>query len=280
MNWDLYRAFDAVHRAGTLSAAARELGLSAATVGRHVAELEQAVGAELFIKSPRGYELTQVGTTMLEEAGPGLNAMAQAVEAARQVGRSRSRLVRISAVESLADHWLPDVLADIAGDMPDVSFEIGATNRLVDPRSGETDVVLRLGAHNGPNLVGQKCGVFGYAVFAGGKSTRQVSFTGPIANTPFGHWSRSREDRSLPTIFCATISSAIECARALNARVALPAFLGRKLRLKEQALEDGANMSGEIWILRQRDARRGRDVRAIHKQLIAAAKAFDFSAGS
>lgn len=282
MNWDLYRAFDAVHRTGTLSAAARELGLSAATVGRHVAELEQAVGTELFVKSPRGYELTQIGTTMLEEAGPGLTAMTQAVEAAHQVGRSRSRLVRISAVESLADHWLPEVLATIAQDMPDISFEISASSQLVDPRSGETDIVIRLRAHSGPNLVGQKCGYFGYAMFSprdgGAKPHRQVSFTGAIASTPFGHWSRAHEDRTLPTVFCASMASAVETARAFNARVALPAFLGRKLKLREEK-DSHDNLKGKIWVLRQREARRGKDVRVIHRKLMEAAKAYDFISG-
>ena len=53
-SWDLYRTFLGVVREGNLTAAARRLGLTQPTAGRHIAALESAVGTALFTRSPRG----------------------------------------------------------------------------------------------------------------------------------------------------------------------------------------------------------------------------------
>jgi DNA-binding transcriptional LysR family regulator len=52
-SWDLYRTFAAVLREGSLSAAARVLGLTQPSVARHIEALEQAVGGTLFLRSQR-----------------------------------------------------------------------------------------------------------------------------------------------------------------------------------------------------------------------------------
>lgn len=51
MNWDDVRIFLAVHRAGTLRAAATALGIDQTTVGRRLAGLEKTLGSRLFLRS-------------------------------------------------------------------------------------------------------------------------------------------------------------------------------------------------------------------------------------
>ena len=57
-SWELYRTFLTVLERGSLSAAARELGLTQPTVGRHIDELEHALAAQLFTRSPNGSPTT------------------------------------------------------------------------------------------------------------------------------------------------------------------------------------------------------------------------------
>jgi len=64
--WDAYQLFLAVARQGGLTAAAETTGLSAATLGRRMVELEQALGRELFFRSQTGYRLTSDGSQLLE----------------------------------------------------------------------------------------------------------------------------------------------------------------------------------------------------------------------
>ena len=65
-DWNLIKSFVAVAETGSLSAAARRLAASQPTLGRHIGELEQALGVTLFRRGRRGYELTEAGSTLYE----------------------------------------------------------------------------------------------------------------------------------------------------------------------------------------------------------------------
>src|SRR5579872_998279 len=67
-SWDLYRSFLGVLREGSLSGAARALSLTQPTVGRHIAELEQALGGVLFTRSQSGLVPTQSALTLVPHA--------------------------------------------------------------------------------------------------------------------------------------------------------------------------------------------------------------------
>src|SRR5436190_21589490 len=75
--WDHYRSFLAVVRQGSLSGAARELGLTQPTVGRHVDELEASLATSLFARSPHGL----LPTPAALELAPHAEAMASAADA-------------------------------------------------------------------------------------------------------------------------------------------------------------------------------------------------------
>ena len=69
-DWNLIRSFVAVAEAGSLSAAARHLPASQPTLGRHIAELEAALGVVLFRRGRKGYELSESGAALYERARP------------------------------------------------------------------------------------------------------------------------------------------------------------------------------------------------------------------
>ena len=98
-DWDDLKVFVAAARAGSQTAAARRLGIDAATVGRRVARLESALRSTLFVRSAQGLELTASGARLFEI---GLNAEA-AMAGVAQVGESDvvGGTVRISAAEEI-----------------------------------------------------------------------------------------------------------------------------------------------------------------------------------
>ena len=67
-DWSLYRSFLAVMREGSLSAAARALGTTQPSVGRHVAALEAALGVPLFTRSPEGLKPTPTALSLRQPA--------------------------------------------------------------------------------------------------------------------------------------------------------------------------------------------------------------------
>ncbi|MGA8445269.1 MAG: LysR family transcriptional regulator, partial [Roseiarcus sp.] len=66
--WDELRTFLEVARDLSLSAAARRLGLTQPTVGRHIDALEDALGVTLFTRSPRGLNPTAAATALVPHA--------------------------------------------------------------------------------------------------------------------------------------------------------------------------------------------------------------------
>src|SRR5271154_908245 len=106
-DWSHYRAFLAVLRDGTLSGAARELGLTQPTLGRQIAELERQLGTALFVRSPRGL----VPTDAARDIAPHAEAMAAAagsmMRAASGGAGDAAGVVRITASEIIGAEVLP-----------------------------------------------------------------------------------------------------------------------------------------------------------------------------
>lgn len=93
--WDGYQLFIEVARRGGLTGAASASGLSPATIGRRMVELERQLGRELFLRSQTGYRLTDDGHELLTHLGE-MEAAIRRVETWRQ-GASARALVRIAA---------------------------------------------------------------------------------------------------------------------------------------------------------------------------------------
>src|SRR5215469_2150232 len=95
--WELYRSFLAVMREGSLSGAARMLGMTQPSLGRHIRELEERLGVSLFARSPQGLSPTDLAHALLPHA----QAMASASAALRRAASTRhdamSGVVRITA---------------------------------------------------------------------------------------------------------------------------------------------------------------------------------------
>src|SRR5262245_43699333 len=68
LDWEDVRVFAALARHGSLSATARALTITHATVARRIAALERSLGARLFKRRPSGYELTAAGRDALQAA--------------------------------------------------------------------------------------------------------------------------------------------------------------------------------------------------------------------
>jgi len=96
-SWDFYRTFLSVLRDGSLSAAARELGITQPTAGRHIGALEETLGYQLFIRSPHGLMPTEAALALRPYA-ENLAATASALlrAASGEVGKVEGS-VRISA---------------------------------------------------------------------------------------------------------------------------------------------------------------------------------------
>jgi DNA-binding transcriptional LysR family regulator len=142
-DWNQARAFLATAEAGSLSGAARALGLTQPTLSRQVAGLEDALGVTLFERVGRALALTQSGRDLLEH----FRAMGEAAEeiALRASGQSQAieGLVRVTATDLLAGYLLAPMLRRVQRVAPGIEIEIVASNSLSDLRRREADIAVR-----------------------------------------------------------------------------------------------------------------------------------------
>ncbi len=147
------RAFLATAEAGSLSAAARQLGQTQPTLSRQVAALEADLGVMLFERVGRSLELTQAGLELLEHSksmGDAANRIALA--ASGQV-QSIEGQVRITAGDVMSAYILPDALRKIRAQAPMLRIEVFATNDLRDLVRREADIAIRHVRPEQPELI-------------------------------------------------------------------------------------------------------------------------------
>ena len=166
LDWDDLRTFLAIARHGTLSAAARALGVHQPTMGRRLAALEQRAGARLLLRTPRGYALTAAGEAILGNVER-IEAEALAVE--RRISGRDVRLegmVRITTVESFAAEIVMPILARLRQRHPGIEVELAAEVRNLNLTRREADVALRMARIEQADLTVRQIGVFGFGLYA------------------------------------------------------------------------------------------------------------------
>jgi len=114
------RTFEAVVRHRTVTDAAVALDLAPSSVSQQIRTLEKALGVALFVRGPKGMELTPAGERLRRWARSLLD---QANRATREF-RGERRLLRLGALETLASYYVPRVFARFAERRPDIDLEI------------------------------------------------------------------------------------------------------------------------------------------------------------
>jgi DNA-binding transcriptional LysR family regulator len=144
IGWELYRSFLAVLDEGSLSGAARALGVAQPTVGRHVAALEKALGIALFTRSQLGLMATEAGLSLRIYA-ESMHSTAAALErAAASQGMGVRGTVRITASDVIGVEVLPPIITRLRDQHPDLAVELVLTDRVQDLLRREADIAVRM----------------------------------------------------------------------------------------------------------------------------------------
>ncbi len=155
-DWDDLRVFLAVARGESLSAAARVLKRDAATIGRHIARLEEGLGQPLFARSPQGYALNAAGERLLVHAERAEQAVAEGIDALEGLGGRLSGQVRIGATDGCASYVLPQVCAAITRRHPALELQIVALPRVINLSKREADMAITVSPPQAGRVLVQK----------------------------------------------------------------------------------------------------------------------------
>lgn len=147
------RVFTRVVRAGSLSAAGRSLGISAASVSRKISALEQSTGARLLNRTSRKIALTQVGELYFEKACQILDhidALSDALSAHRG---TPSGLLTVHTRVSIGAEFLTDALPRFLKLYPAIKLRLWLTEEPRDVLDSKVDVSIRIGVPDEPALM-------------------------------------------------------------------------------------------------------------------------------
>lgn len=166
LDWTLYRSFLAVLAEGSLSAAARSLGLTQPTLGRHIDMLEHALGAPLFLRAQRGLVPTETAREMQPYAEAMAANAASLLRSATAARDTPQGSVRISASEVVGIEVLPPILAHLQEAHPRIEIELSVSDVVEDLLKREADIAVRMVAPTQGTLVSQRIGAIPLAFFA------------------------------------------------------------------------------------------------------------------
>jgi DNA-binding transcriptional LysR family regulator len=158
IGWELYRTFLSVLSEGSLSGAARALGITQPTAGRHIAALEKALGLALFTRSPTGLLPTE-GALALRSQAEAMESTAASLErTAASQGDGVRGVVRVTASEMIGTEVLPPILGHLRREHPELQIELALTNKVQDLLRREADIAVRMTPPKQDMLVARRIG--------------------------------------------------------------------------------------------------------------------------
>ena len=165
-NWKLIPSFLAAHQHGSLLGAARALGISQPTVGRHVSALEAQLGTPLFERTGRGLVPTPAATRLADAARAMETGAQTLMRGAQQAQATLSGTVRLSASQPVACFLLPPLLARLRTELPGVQIELVVSNAVSDLLKREADIAIRMLRPTQGTLVARRIGQVGVSACA------------------------------------------------------------------------------------------------------------------
>ena len=165
-DWNQVRAFLATVEEGSLSAAARALGLTQPTLSRQVGGLERDLGVTLFERGPRTMALTDVGVELLDH----VRAMAESAARLSLSASGRSQAIEghvsITATDMTAAYLLPPILGQISDLAPNIDVELIPSNDVRDLIKREADIAIRHARPEQADLIAQLVGTSSAHLYA------------------------------------------------------------------------------------------------------------------
>ncbi|HYH19245.1 MAG TPA: LysR family transcriptional regulator [Azospirillum sp.] len=278
LDWEDLRVFVALARAGSLSAAARALKVSHATVGRRIAALEDTLGRALFDRRADGYALTAEGAAVLElAAGMDERALAILRRAGRDAGLTGT--VRLTATESLAERFLIPRLVAFRRRHPGIDLEVLSDPRSLSLAKREADVAVRLARPQAGELVTRRLATIAYGLYVApdGDAASWVGYDDSFAHLPEAQWLARHAAGGRIALRANGLPAQIAAVRAGFGKALLPRWFA-----EEEAREDGGLVAcrppapppvREAWLVVHRDLKDVPRVRALIDAVVAAFEA-------
>ena len=285
IDWDDLRFVLAVARAGSALGAARTLKVNQTTVSRRIAQIEAAIGAQLFETRQKGQFLTPLGQSVVTSAGQiegEVLALEGAIFAQQRV---LAGVVRLTSSEVLANGIIAPFLRDFHKQSPGIAIELINDDRRFDIGRGEADVALRAGSRpEGSGIVARRLPNAAWAAYcskhyAGDRAGVPrfgelnahilVGFDGPMAQTPAALWLEHYAPNATFSTRSNSLTNHISAVKAGLGVGVLPCFVGDADADLVRCSALIKEAEAEMWLIVRDELKKAPHVRAFVDSLSA-----------
>ncbi|MEM9604062.1 MAG: LysR family transcriptional regulator [Pseudomonadota bacterium] len=166
MNLDTLRLFIDVANRLSFAAVADEHGISASSVSRAIAQLEQSLGVRLFQRTTRTMSLTESGALYAQHVAGIIEALAHAEDQARSVSRGPAGTLRLTASVAFGERVIVPLIGDFKARYPELKLDLLFTDTAVDLVDAGVDLAVRLGPRPSGDVVATRLCATRYRVVA------------------------------------------------------------------------------------------------------------------
>jgi DNA-binding transcriptional LysR family regulator len=271
-NWDDLRIFLCLAREGTLTTAAKVLGVSHPTVARRVQALEQQIGARLFERLPDRFAPTSAGEKLLADTEAMEKAALSINRRSAGLSDTVSGVVRLSAGEAMAA-LIARHLPGLRQQLQQIEFEVVESHMLANLSRREADLLIREQVPDLADIVTRKLGRVAYAIYAAHsfpmprKPVLQdlpwIGFDENHSYMPGQHWLHKLLGGGRPVIRSNNWLLLAEATRAGAGLAVLPCYLGDPDPQLHRIGGVLPEVFADQWLLVHRDLRALPRVRAV-----------------
>jgi DNA-binding transcriptional LysR family regulator len=276
-DWNGFRFFLAVARAGQLSRASRSLGVDVATVSRHLTQFETSIGARLFERSPSGYALTAVGRQMLVSAEQ-IEGTILRLPCSLTAETSIAQQVKIGAPHGFGDYFLARRVVDLCDHYPGLNPEILISTEPHSLAKREVDLNITLVRPSEGRLFSRKLtdfsvGLYGSQSYLDSRSQpRQISDLND--HTLIGTAGEPDSigtglDTMVPRFRSTNLSAMINAVLGGAGLCMLPDFVADQHDDLVQVLPETVTAKRGLWLVVHADMRDDARVRAVSSFILA-----------
>ncbi|NQV84393.1 MAG: LysR family transcriptional regulator [Rhodospirillales bacterium] len=274
MDWGDLRYVLAIARAGSLSGAARELGVNHSTVFRRLSAFEARLGVRLFDRLATGYALTVAGADMLaslEKIDQEINALDR-----RLSGRDLklSGPVVVTTTNTLAYRFLGPHLAAFQDKFPGINLELVLATEYFSLSKRQADVAIRPTTTPPDTLVGRRLCAIAFALYASEQylktqghardlaDHRWLGFDDNLSHLAAAQWMREKLPDARFALRSNNLLGLFSGAVAGMGVAPLPCFMGDTEPNLKRLFPPDPKMGSELWLLTHEDLRHTARIRA------------------
>jgi len=264
VNWDDLKFFIAVAQSGSITDAGVALKVSASTVARKIAALEQVLGRTLFVKKTNGYFLSEAGTGLVPLALETEERFRLIERQLSQPGAGLAGQVRIDCPELMGTHLIIPGLEEFRRQYPQISFDFSNSVSSAKLTQSHSDVIVRLHRPDQGNFTLRRVGWLDHGLFCspayaarhGVPSSASelaqhtlIGWSTGMAHMPLAQWLEQVSGGQTPWMRAANLTAQLKAVQANLGIAALPAYVGQGEGL-HPVLDDLPPQGADIWLLR------------------------------